>query len=582
MYRTVLFTAAVLAPVAAFAAGANAYIQHNLVSDIPGLADVTDPNLVNPWGIAISGASPFWVSNQGKGNSTLYNGSGTITALVVTVPPASGTQAGTPTGQVNNATTTAFLIPSLNRAASFIFATEDGTISAWANGITGNVAAIMVNNSATAVYKGLAIGTSSTGPVLYATNFRASTIDVFDAKFAATKLAGSFTDANVPAGFAPFNIWQLGGKLYVTYAKQDAAKEDDEPGAGNGYVAVFDLDGNLVKHLVSGGALNAPWGVAIAPANFGAFGGALLVGNFGDGRVNAFDLNTGAQLGTLQDPSGKAIVIDGVWALIFGNGANGGDKNTLYFSAGIQGEQHGLLGSLAVPSTILGVQNGASQLSGSIAPGEVIVITGLSMGPSPTASASIPSAGTVGSNLGGASVVISGAPAPVLYIGASQASVVVPYNLGSAPVANIQIAYRGQTASLQVPAAAAAPGVFTLDFTGAGQATALNADGTINGASKPATAGSVITIFATGEGLTYPPGEDGVVNDRILRAPQQKVTLSIGGKDAQVIYAGTALGSVQGVMQVEALVPAGVTGTAPVVLTVGGVASQPNVTIAVK
>lgn len=579
MFKTVTAAVVWLVPVPLLAAGANAYIQHNLVADQPGVADVTDPNLVNPWGISFSATSPFWISNNGKGNSTLYNGSGAANAIVVTVPSATASSGGKPTGQVNNSNATAFLLPN-GRPSSFIFASEDGTISAWVNGIAGNVAAVMVNNPG-AVYKGLAIGSNAGGPLLYAANFRTGTIDVFDGKFAATKVSGGFLDPNIPAGFAPFNIWPLGGKLYVSYAKQDDEQEDDVPGAGNGFVDVFDFDGNLQKRLLVNGALNSPWGMAIAPASFGAFGGALLVGNFGDGRINAFDLNTGAMLGTLQRNQ-QAIVIDGLWALVFGNGGNGGDRNTLYFTAGTGGEQHGLFGSLAPPSAILGVQNGASQLSGPIAPGEVIVITGLTIGPSPTASATIPQSGSVGAALGGTTVTVNGFSAPILYAGASQTSVLVPYELGGSGTADIVITTKGQTAALTVPAALSAPGIFTLDYTGSGQAVALNADGSVNGTARPAAVGSVVTLFATGEGSTYPAGEDGVVNDRILRTPQLPVTLSIGGKDAKVLYAGTAYGLVQGVMQVQALIPAGVTGTVPVVLTVGSANSQPNTTIAIQ
>ena len=584
MFVTVLATA-LLAPASLFAAGANIYVQHNLVSDVAGQADVTDPNLVNPWGLSESATGPFWVSNQGKGNSTLYNGSGTITPLVAIVPAANGTTGGTPTGQVNNSTATAFLLPN-GRAASFIFATEDGTISGWVNGIANNISVVTVNNSAAgAVYKGLAIGANSTGPMLYAANLNAGTIDVFDAKFAPAKASGGFVDASVPSGFAPFNIWALGGKLYVTYAKQDSAQKNDVPGAGNGFVAVFDFDGNLQKHLVSNGLLNSPWGVALAPATFGAFAGNLLVGNFGDGTINAFDLTSGAAQGTLKDTKGNPIVLQGLWALLFGNGGNGGDRNTLYFTAGPSfgdSKVHGLLGSLAPPAAILSLMNGASYVSGTIAPGEVVVLTGLTIGPSPLSQAVIPATGAINSTLGGVSVTFNGTPAAILYCSASQTSVLVPYELSSSGPATVSVTYRGQTATLQVPVAATAPGVFTLDFSGNGQAVALNIDDSVNTSKNPASAGSVITLFATGEGLTSPGGEDGVVNDRIIREPQAAVSLTIGGKTAQILYAGSAPGSVQGVMQVEALIPAGLSGAVPAVLTVGTVSSQANVTVSVK
>ncbi|MBV8732372.1 MAG: TIGR03118 family protein, partial [Acidobacteriia bacterium] len=298
------------------AAGTNVFVRHDLVSDQPGVADVTDPNLINPWGVATSATSPFWVSNTGSGTSTLYNGSGAITALVVTIPAAASSQKGTPTGQVFNSTS-AFLLANGTKA-SFIFSTEDGTISAW-NG--GTAASIVVNNSASgAVYYGLAIGTDAAGvPLLYAPNFTSGQIEVYDGQFKPVNQGGrlgasaAFTDPNVPAGYAPFNIWALGGQLYVAYAKQSPLNVVG--GVSTGFISVFDFDGNLQKHVVSGGPLNAPWGMAIAPATFGAFGGALLVGNFGDGKINAFALNSGAPLGTLQDANGNALVFPGLWAL---------------------------------------------------------------------------------------------------------------------------------------------------------------------------------------------------------------------------------------------------------------------------
>jgi uncharacterized protein (TIGR03437 family) len=306
------------------------------------------------------------------------------------------------------------------------------------------------------------------------------------------------------------------------------------------------------------------------------------VGNFGDGKINAFDANTGAALGTLQDPSGNPIVLPGLWALVFGNGASGGDKNILYFSAGPSAGQHGLFGSIAPPAAILSVQNGASQLPGPIAPGEVVVLSGITIGPSPTSTGVIPASGSVSTTLAGESVTFNGAPAPILYASASQTSVLAPYGLGGFSSANVVVTYGGQTATLQVPVALSAPGIFTLDFSGTGQAVALNADGTVNGSTNAATAGTVITLFATGQGPENPPGEDGVVNDRILRTPQLPVSLSIGGQNAKVLYAGSGLGLVQAILQVEAIIPAGVTGTAPVVLTVGSASSQPKVTISVK
>jgi uncharacterized protein (TIGR03118 family) len=570
---------------AAFSAGANSYTQHNLVADVAGVADHTDPNLLDPWGLCYSATSPFWVSNHRNGTAGVYQGNGTVSATAPTVPAATGSGPGTPTGQVQN-NTTGFLLAN-GKAASFIFSTEDGTIAAW-NG--GTAAATMANNSSTgAVYKGLAIANPSTGPLLYASNFNSGNIDVFDTNFKATTVPGGFKDSNVPAGFAPFNIWNIGGKLYVSYAQQDANKFNDVAGPGNGYVAIFDTGGNLLTHLISGGALNSPWGMAIAPATFGAFGGALLVGNFGNGHINAFDPMAGTLLGTLQDPTGAPITLTGLWALLFGNGGSGGDVNYLYFTAGVRPgttPAHGLLGSLAPPSAVLSVVNGASGTSGPIAPGEVVIINGVGMGPVPVASATIPgSGGTVGTSVSGASVTVGGHPAPVLYAEASEVGIVVPYEISGFSSADIVVTYQGQalpTLAAQ-PVAFTAPGVFTQTKNGTGAATALNQDGTLNTATNPAPAGSVVLLFVTGDGPKNPPGQDGLVTNDILRTPVLPVSVTIGGQAATVLYAGTTPGFVEGVSLVEAVVPTGAgTGPVPVVVTGNGVSSAATATVALK
>jgi uncharacterized protein (TIGR03118 family) len=326
--------------------GANNFTQTNLVSDIPGMAKTTDPNLVNPWGVSFSSGSPFWVSDNKTGLATLYNGAGDIIPLVVTVPPpVGGAPPSAPTGQVFNGN------PSDFGGAHFIFATEDGTISAWSGGTS---AALPVDNSpAGTVYKGLAMGSVSGSSYLYATDFHNGTINVFDSSFGPHSFgAGSFTDPSLPAGYAPFNIENINGQLYVTYAKQDAAKHDDVSGPGNGFVDVFSTDGVLQTRLVSSGALNSPWGMALAPGSFGSFGGDLLIGNFGDGMINAFDPTTGMWMGQLDGADGKPLIDLGLWDLTFGNGAaNGGSKSDLFFTAGIPGggmvEDHGLFGRIA-------------------------------------------------------------------------------------------------------------------------------------------------------------------------------------------------------------------------------------------
>jgi uncharacterized protein (TIGR03118 family) len=328
-----------------FSAVAGVYVQTNLVSDGFVPAKSTDPSLVNPWGISYSAASPFWVSNNGTGLATLYNGAGqpfpVAGPLVITIPPPSGGPGpSAPTGQVSNGTADFLLSPG--SPARVIFATEDGTISGWNPSVNPTAALLKVDNSISAVYTGLALGNNGSANFLYAANFSAGTIDVFDTNFAPAFLSGSFTDPNLPSGFAPFNIQNLGGSLFVTYAQHNGSN-----GVGQGYVTVFDLNGNLLRRLISQGPLNSPWGLALAPAQFGTFSNNLLLANFGDGRINAFDPLSGNFLGALGDVNGNPIVIEGLRSLIFGNGGKGGDPNKLYFTAGIGGAQHGLFGSLA-------------------------------------------------------------------------------------------------------------------------------------------------------------------------------------------------------------------------------------------
>jgi uncharacterized protein (TIGR03118 family) len=329
------------------ASKADGFVEVDLVSDLPGRAAFQDVNLVNPWGLVSSPTSPFWVADNHAGVSTIYRGNGVANSLVVTVPPAAGGQPpGAPTGVVFNG-------GSAFGAARFIFATEDGVIAAWSSGTTAIRAAD--RSASGAVYKGLAIGNNGSGNFLYAANFQAGTVDVFDTSFGLTSLSGNFTDPNLPAGYAPFNIQNFGGKLYVTYALKEVGGSDDVPGAGNGFVDVFDLNGNLVRRLISGGALNSPWGLSLASPGFGPYANDLLVGNFGDGRINVFDPATGNQVGTLKDQVGQPLEIPGLWGLSFGNGQNAGSVNDLYFAAGIPGngalEDHGLFGriSFAVP-----------------------------------------------------------------------------------------------------------------------------------------------------------------------------------------------------------------------------------------
>lgn len=387
---------------------AGTVLQTNLVSDLPGVAQTLDPQLVNPWGISESGSSPFWISDNNAGVSTLYNTAGTKLGLVVNIPgppPADplGTD-GTPTGTVFNidgGPNGGFKVSANGKgpaSPAFLFATEDGTIAAWAPSVDGTHAIIAVDNSGNnftepdpakqtgAVYKGLAIaegtvngtsvnpiiaGDSNSTFLLYAANFRSGKVDVFDTTYTrpVTLPSTAFTDPNLPKGYVPFNVQVLTvngtAKLYVTYAKQDATKHDDVAGPGNGFVDVYNLDGspglaNNQVRLITRGDLNSPWGLAIAPtttsatSNFGALGGALLVGNFGDGHIHAYSATTpNTPMGTLTDPDGEPVGIPGLWALKVGNGGNGGDSSTIYFTAGLDHENHGLFGSLSgvIPGT---------------------------------------------------------------------------------------------------------------------------------------------------------------------------------------------------------------------------------------
>lgn len=341
------------APVFLHADSIDSFAQQNLTSDLPGVANTLDSNLVNPWGISFPPGGPFWISDNGTGVTTPYNGLGqpfpATNPLVVTIPPPPGMSGpSAPSGQLFNPTSDFQLSPG--NPARFIFVTEDGTISGWNPTVSPTDAVLEVNNSASAIYKGVTLGNNGTGNFLYAANFHDSAVDVFNASFQQIHLSGSFTDPNLPQGYAPFNIQNIDGKLYVTYALQDAAHHDDVAGPGNGFVDVFDLNGNFLQRLVSNGPLNSPWGETLAPGGFGPFGGDLLVGNFGSGEIDAFNPSSGAFLGTLDDANGNAISIDGLWGLTFGGGGSGGNPDSLYFTAGIAGggqtEDHGLFGSL--------------------------------------------------------------------------------------------------------------------------------------------------------------------------------------------------------------------------------------------
>lgn len=379
-----LTAAAVLAIAASTAIGqeddgfSNAYAVTPLVSNLPGSAAMRDPVLQNAWGIAFSPAgSPFWVNDNDTGCATLYAGNGTKIPLQVSIPlpgnviapnscqpfdfnnPPATTPAA-PTGMVWNPSS-AFLVPGTKVPAAFIFATEDGTLSAWAGGLNPpNDAVLAFDNSANptaasgAVYKSLVSGLSAKGLLLYAANFRHATVDVFgptgaDGMFTPATTGGGFVDPGIPAGYAPFGIANIDGDLFVTYAQQNAAKHDDVAGAGHGFVDVFDTDGHLLRRFASRGPLNSPWAVTRASFAFGRFSGRILIGNFGNGHINAFD-NAGRFIGELEDGHGRPVVIDGLWTLTLGGG-RGSSSDALYFAAGPNGETQGLFGTIA-PVTI--------------------------------------------------------------------------------------------------------------------------------------------------------------------------------------------------------------------------------------
>jgi uncharacterized protein (TIGR03118 family) len=327
------------------------FVQTNLASDQMGVAQFTDTNLVNPWGIAASASSPFWLGVNGSGVSLLYNGAGVQQGLIVTIP-GEGSVTGVAFSNVAG---------NFNGDA-FLFASEDGAVSGW-RGALGTAAETLVLPSDNNSYKGLTDASVGGNQYAYLANFKTGNVDVLKGSAGAPNLAGSFVDPNLPSGYAPFNVLVLGGSIYVTYAVVGPTG-DDVAGAGNGIVDKYNLNGTFVGRLVTGGLLNSPWGMAIAPSGFGDLGGDLLVGNFGDGRIHAYNPNTGAFVETLTDTKGNPLAIDGLWALQFGNGGGAGPTSTLFFTAGPDEESHGLFGALtAVPEPSTWFLTGLSLLS---------------------------------------------------------------------------------------------------------------------------------------------------------------------------------------------------------------------------
>lgn len=568
------------ATLAAQTTAPNTYLVHNLVSDLPNVADHQDKNLINPWGNAF-GATPFWVSDEGTGLATLYTGVGAPNATrIVSIPSAGGTKTG---GHVTGAIFNSF---SSNTAAfdvatgtppSFMFCTADGLIIGWAGADANQAVTLFDNSKSGAEYLGCALGGTSTAPFIFAANFSAGTVDVYDLNLNLDpgNFAHAFVDASIPAGYAPFNVVNLNGQLYVEYAKQDPTKKLQVFGAGNGYVAVFDMNGNLISNLIMQGALNAPWGVALAPASFGAFGGDLLIANLGDGTINAFNPTTGAQAGALDGPTGAPISIQGLWSIAFGSGAQSEDTGTLYFTAGpgTLGTatdplySHGLLGSIqAVPFfTSANILNAGSNLNGVIAPNTWVAIKGNGLSPVTANWNVTPPA--LPTTTGGVSVTVNGEAAPVLFVSNTQVNFLVPADTGVG-TAQIKIIDNGLTsAAVNATVAFTAPSFFTITPAASNgdlyiAATHLSGETVapvaLLGATvttAPATAGETIVLYGTGFGQTSTPIPNGQVIATPLALPVNP-TIVIDGYVANVIFAGVVS---PGLYQFNVQVPAAVT-----------------------
>ena len=597
---------------------ATGYLVHNLVADdkATATADFYDPRLINVWGVAPAGA--FWVCDVGV--STLYSLNainatpiGTPNATVQPTIPGAGGSKGTCTGIVSTGGTPATTPPSFPVTApgknpvvaSFLFVSEDGVLSAWANGADATQAFVVVDNSRTAVYKGLAILTTP-AVQLYAANFKAGTIDVFDAQYKPVTLAsGAFVDTKIPAGFAPFNIQAIGSNLYVTYAKQDANKFFNVAGPGDGYVDVYDSTGKLLQSFFGGpgSPLNSPWGVAIAPATFGKFANNLLVGNFGDGTINAFDTTTGGFVGTLQDGSGtsgifgtpgKTITIPGLWALTFGrnNPATGagnlGDPDTLYFTAGPGGQKHGILGSISAnPNITAAAVTNAAQTGAGIAANTYVTIKGNNLAPTKRswATADFGATGTtLPTSLDGVTVTVDGKPAYIIYISPVQINLLTPTDLAPGGDIAVQMSDSTLTSStVTVTAQAVAPSFFLADTAGHVAAVHTNfsriGTATSSPVGTPAAPGEVIVLYGNGFGATNPPA----VNGQVLAGPSPMVVnpnITFNGISGDVVFAGL---TATGLYQFNVRVPTGLPdGDVRVAATAGGVSSPVGALIAIK
>jgi uncharacterized protein (TIGR03118 family) len=546
---------------------ANNYLQHNLVSNNSGTADHSDQSLVNPGGIAFSATGPFWIANQGSGVASIYNSAGIANPAPVSVPPQS-------TAIVQNSTTDFPVAPGV--PASFIFCSAAGTISVWNANSPGSSAVVKIDRSqSSAIYTGLARASNAAGSALYAVNFHAGTVEVYDGNFNLLTTSGSFQDPAIPAGFVPYNIWATGNKLYVTFAQQNAGKSGPVAAAGMGYVDLFDVNGSLVQHVTGGGPLNAPWGLALAPAKFGDFAGALLVGNSGDGTINAFDVSTGRALGTLANTSGQTLSIPGLRALVVGNGAGAGDSNAVYFTAGSSNQ--GLFGSLQAAPVISnnGVINAAGYQLGA-APYTFVSIIGNNLAATTRSwQTSDFVNGQLPRSLDGVGVTVNGAPAYISYISPTQLNVLMP--AATAP-GTMQTTNNGLTgASVAVQYYQLTPAFFQVGASGF--ATATHADGTLIGplgqftaSTRPARVGEIIVLYGNGFGATSPPQPEG----SLVTAPLPLVTppaILIGGAPAQVIYAGL---TGTGLYQFNIVVPQVDPGNVDLTAQIGSVTTPPT------
>ena len=557
-----------LAALASSLGAANSYFVHNLASDLPGVADQKDDQLVNPWdftsfNVCTPPGSPS-CSPPDVSSVLIANGTGIVsqyTPIPGIVEPQSYPSLGQ--GITGVMGMSGLPMPDTNGFADgLLFCTEDGTIMGLAVFLPTFVTTLVDNSKSGAVYKGCTFGSvfqRDGQPSYYAANFGSAKIDVWDSNLNPLQNAGTFIDPAIPPGFAPFNVQGISDRvLVVSYARQDSTKRSDVPGAGNGYIAAFDYDGNLLSTLVAQGPLNSPWALTVAPATFGDFANALLVGNSGDGRINAFDPITGAWKGALADTHGNPVVIPGLHALHFGGGGPTGDVSTLYFTARIGGPNgeplgsHGLFGSIqAAPFfQASGILNGAD-FSAAIAPNTWVTIMGGSLS---ATTRSWNSSDFINqelpTKLDGVSVTINGEPTFVSYINPTQINFLVPADLAPGPV-EIRTMNNGLiSAPISATLANAAPAFFFVP----GENDDVNFIAALHADNSPAiivTPGETVALFGTGFGATTTAGPNG----QLVSSPLpliQPAQVTIGGQIAQVTFSGLVA---PGLYQLNVIVP---------------------------